>query len=258
MSGTRPRKATVAGQVYLALRSKAKLEHRPTDELLQLYALEGFLGRLAASTHSPKLVLKGGVLLAAYEVRRPTRDVDLQGTAISNDTGELLDLIREVASIEQPDGLAFATAEAHAEVIRDGDEYSGVRVSLQCSLASARIHFHVDVNVGDPIWPAPQMVALPRLLGGEIALAGYPLAMVYAEKVVTAIQRGIANTRWRDFADLYLLSGGRARLTELSWSARSPRSPPTGRPSWCRSLTPWLVSPASDSSGGRHGAGSSA
>jgi len=32
---------------------------------------------------------------------------------------------------------------------------------------------------------------------------GYPLEMVLAEKVPTAIARGTANTRWRDFVDLY-------------------------------------------------------
>jgi len=30
--------------------------------------------------------------------------------------------------------------------------------------------------------------------------------MVYAEKIVTAIARGTVNTRWRDFADIYMLS----------------------------------------------------
>lgn len=66
--------------------------------------------------------------------------------------------------------------------------------------------FHVDVNVGDPVWPAPQQIVLPRLLDGEIVLAGYPLPMVHAEKVLTAVQRGVANTRWRDFADIYTLA----------------------------------------------------
>ena len=35
---------------------------------------------------------------------------------------------------------------------------------------------------------------------------GYPLAMVHAEKLVTAVGRGVANTRWRDFGDIYILS----------------------------------------------------
>jgi len=102
--------------------------------------------------------------------------------------------------------LVYDTATASAEVIRDGDEYSGVRVTLLATLASARLSLHVDVNVGDPISPAPRTVHLPRLLGGTITLTGYPLSMVYAEKITTALQRGTANTRWRDFADIYLLS----------------------------------------------------
>jgi hypothetical protein len=74
-------------------------------------------------------------------------------------------------------------------------------------LASASLPFHVDVNVGDPIWPAPSTVEVPRLRGGEpIVLAGYPIHMVHAEKIVTAIQRGAANTRWRDFGDIWTLS----------------------------------------------------
>ncbi len=47
---------------------------------------------------------------------------------------------------------------------------------------------------------------LPRLLGGEIVLRGYPLAMVHAEKIVTAIARGTVNTRWRDFGDIHMLA----------------------------------------------------
>jgi hypothetical protein len=80
-------------------------------------------------------------------------------------------------------------------------------VKLPCTLASARVGFGVDVNVGDPIWPGPESLVVPRLLGGTITVAGYPLPMVYAEKLVTMLQRGTANTRWRDFADVYLLSG---------------------------------------------------
>jgi hypothetical protein len=39
---------------------------------LQLYALEGFLDRLSGSSHAGRFVLKGGVLLAAFDARRPT------------------------------------------------------------------------------------------------------------------------------------------------------------------------------------------
>ncbi|HUK68769.1 MAG TPA: nucleotidyl transferase AbiEii/AbiGii toxin family protein [Streptosporangiaceae bacterium] len=77
---------------------------------------------------------------------------------------------------------------------------------MTARLATARAHFHVDVSAGDPITPPAQQVRIPRLLGGVITARGYPLAMVYSEKIVTAVARGTVNTRWRDFADIYLLA----------------------------------------------------
>ena len=201
-----PSRDTPAGRAYLDLQKKARAEGRPTDELLALYALEGFLGRLAVSEHIDNLVLKGGVLLAAYDTRRPTNDIDFQARTLANEADTVLGLVRKISSIERDDGLIYDVADAMAEVIRDADEYSGVRVVMTCHLARANIRFHVDVNVGDPVWPAPMHIDIPLLLGGSIVLSGYPLEMVHAEKIVTAVQRGIANTRWRDFADIYLLS----------------------------------------------------
>lgn len=78
--------------------------------------------------------------------------------------------------LRQPveDGIDFSAGTATAEVIREEDDYSGVRVHAEARLSSARLAFHVDVNVGDPIWPEPVTVALPRLRGGEpIELRGY-------------------------------------------------------------------------------------
>lgn len=207
MTARRPTRATVDGRAYLDLQNLARRQRRPTDELHQLYALEGMLARLAASRHADALVLKGGVLLAAYDVRRPTRDVDIQARAIFGARDDVLQIVRDIAAVPINDGLIFDTDAATAEIIRDEDEYSGVRVTLSATLASARLSLHVDINIGDPIWPAPSIVELPRLLGGTISLHGYPLPMVHAEKIITALQRGTINTRWRDFADLYLLSG---------------------------------------------------
>jgi hypothetical protein len=77
----KPDRSTTAGTVYLDLRKLAKDTHRPTDELHQLYALEGFLDRLSRSSHHPNFVLKGGVLLAAYAERRPTRGGETSWTS---------------------------------------------------------------------------------------------------------------------------------------------------------------------------------
>jgi Nucleotidyl transferase AbiEii toxin, Type IV TA system len=106
------------------------------------------------------------------------------------------------------DGLTFDLDNVTAEAIRDEDRYGGVRIRLVARLASAREPFHVDVNIGDPIWPGPAEISLPRLLGQEpIQLRGYSMEMVLAEKIVTALQRGSASTRWRDFGDIFTITG---------------------------------------------------
>ncbi len=208
-----------AGRAYLDLRKLAKEQKRPTDELLDLYALEGFLARMTETRQAEKLVLKGGVLLAAFDSRRATRDVDLHAEDLNNDTETVRSVVCEIAEVAIDDGLTFDAASATAQVIRDEEEYSGVRVSMHCHLDRADVSFHVDVNVGDAIWPEPGHVEIPRLLGGVLRLRGYPIEMVLAEKIVTAIQRGTVNTRWRDFSDVYLLS--RRHILEASTLAKS-------------------------------------
>jgi Nucleotidyl transferase AbiEii toxin, Type IV TA system len=116
-------------------------------------------------------------------------------------------MMRHIARIDLDDGLVFEASEATADTIRDDDQYAGIRVSLPGRLDRAVFRFHVDLNFGDPIAPPPAEVEVPRLLGGEpVRMLGYPLVMVLAEKIVTMVERGQANTRWRDFADVYLLT----------------------------------------------------
>jgi hypothetical protein len=201
----RATKETTAGRKYLELQREARRTDRPTDELIQLYALECFLDRLAHSEYVQNFVLKGGVLLAALNARRPTRDIDFAARAIDNDTDAVLRVVREIAVISLDDGIEFDGANANAETIREEDAYSGARVTLSGTLSRATLRLHVDVNVGDPIWPEPQNITLPRLLDGALVVRGYPLEMVLAEKIVTAIARGTASTRWRDFVDIYML-----------------------------------------------------
>jgi len=198
-------RTSTAGARYLDLQREARRTGRPTDELIQLYALECFLDRVGRSEFAKNLILKGGVLLAALNARRPTRDIDLAAQALRNSEDETLALVQEIARIPLDDGLEFDAEHATAEIIRDEDVYSGVRVTLGGTLSRALIRLHVDVNVGDPIWPEPQQVSLPRLLDGVLLVRGYPLEMVLAEKLSTAIARGTANTRWRDFVDIQVL-----------------------------------------------------
>jgi hypothetical protein len=198
----RPARDTPAGRAYNDLRNLAKQHDRDVAEYLTLYALERLLARLSASNQTSNFVLKGGTLMAVFAARRPTRDIDLRASGFPNDIAECERRIREIVAIEVDDGLVCNTASVRGELIRDEDDYTGVRVHVEESLAKARMAVHVDINFGDPIWPAPEPTDIPRLLGGTVRLLGYPDHMVLAEKIVTTIQRGIANTRWRDFIDI--------------------------------------------------------
>ena len=197
---------TLAGRRYLDLQREAKRTGRPTDELIQLYALECFLDRLVRSKFAETFILKGGVLLAALDARRPTRDIDFAARAIENTTEKVLSAVQTIAAISLEDGMEFDSIGATAETIREEDSYSGIRVTLGGTLSRSVVRFHVDVNIGDPIWPGPQQISVPRLIDGVIVVRGYPLEMVLAEKIVTAVERGTANTRWRDFVDIYALT----------------------------------------------------
>ena len=203
---TPPNRQSVAGQVYLDLRRLAQTTGRATDELLQLYALEGFLDRLTRSDQRDHFVLKGGVLLAAYDARRATRDIDFAARALASDIDTMIETVRAIIDVHLDDGLSYDSDSLRAQIIREDNDYSGVRITATAQLATARLHFHLDINIGDPIWPEPTIVNVPRLLASEpIQIIGYPVSMVLAEKIVTAMQRGTANTRWRDFVDIRAL-----------------------------------------------------
>lgn len=204
-----PQRGTPAGDATIAIRSLARQTGGDVQELMTLYALEGLLSRIACSEYRDDFVLKGGVLLAAYAARRPTKDIDLQATRLADDPEEVAERVRAIAELEVVDGLVFDPVTVTAMTIREEDEYAGVRVKLTAMLGTARLTIGMDVNFGDPIWPAPRLIELPRVVSLElppVTLLGYPLSMVLAEKVVTAIDRGVANTRWRDFADVYALT----------------------------------------------------
>ncbi len=184
----KPIRQTTDGRAYLDLKNLAASTKRPTDELLQIYALEGFLERLTKPTHVGKFVLKGGMLLAAFDSRRPTRDVDLAAHDLNNDVQEVRSVVSEIAGIKIDDGLVLDTTSITAQMIRDDDSYSGVRVSITGTLATATVHFHVDINVGDPINPDPHVMTVPRCWVATLSSLG--------------IRSRWTNTRWRDYVDI--------------------------------------------------------
>jgi len=205
----RPTRATPAGQAYLDLQNLARAERRGTQELLTLYVVERWLARLSASPYADEFVLKGGMLLAAFDARRPTADVDALARAIANDEATVVARVVEIA--DQPaadDGVEFRTETVTSRIIRDLALYPGVRIGMDCGIATAAVKFRLDVNFGDPITPAPQRIDLPSLRPSlaPVRVLGYPIETVLAEKIATAIVLGPANTRVRDYADIYTLT----------------------------------------------------
>jgi hypothetical protein len=202
----RPTRNTPDGDAYLDLQMLAKADGRATDELLALYALEGFLDRLSSSSRADDLVLKGGVLLAAYGTRRPTRDIDLPATHVAGDADTVLALVRDIAAVHKDDGLVFDAGSATAEVIRTRRSTPGCGSGSSVTCHARASRSTLTSTLATPSCPRQDRSRYLAFSGGAITVRGYPLSMVFAEKIVTAVQRGTVNTRWRDYADIALLS----------------------------------------------------
>lgn len=206
----RPTRDSAAGRAYLDLQNRARREKRGTQELLTMYVVERWLARLSHSPYADDFVLKGGMLLASFGTRRPTVDADALARNMASDEATVAQRVAEIASLEDPDdGVKFLPRTVTTAVIRDDALYSGVRVTMGARLATATVKLRLDINFGDPVTPAPRLVELPALRTGvaPIRILGYPIETVLAEKLVTAIDLGRANTRVRDFADVHILTG---------------------------------------------------
>jgi hypothetical protein len=197
-------------QTFNALQRIARAQGRAVQELLTLYVLERFLARLVESSYADLFVLKGGVLLAGYGLRRPTRDVDMQAIDFVLDEEHCRQVVAAVAAAEADDGVVFDAIPKRIEQIRDEEEYSGLRVHIGAQLYRSPIALKLDISTGDPISPHAQLVTIPQILGGEFTLMGHPPETVVAEKAVTILQRGATSTRWRDYMNLRSLALSRS------------------------------------------------
>lgn len=189
-----------------------RLAHERGEEfqfVLMHFVLERVLYRLSVSYRSGDFVLKGAMLLEALlEVRhRATKDLDLLGCG-PNDPQRLVEVFQSILStLVEPDGLIFFVDEITAEAIRDEDEYSGVRVYVTAGLDSARIRVHIDVGFGDVITPAPRELRYPTALDMPApVIRAYPVETVVAEKFQILCERGMLNSRMKDYYDLWTIS----------------------------------------------------
>ncbi len=222
-----PTRATTAGRAYLDLRNLARENRRPVDELLQLYVLEAFLARLTGSRFADQLVLKGGVLLAAFDERRPTRDIDLQGQALENDIQAIRATVCEVAAIALDDGVIFDVESATAEEIRDeeigrrGAAGSGLRTGCPSSLKTCSQWSSVlpiqRLLVPPKADPGPRSPAL-----GSYAALGVRHARTTSPNPRPAHGQPLVGPRRRAVSSSWVSASRRSRSATRSWP--SPRS----------------------------------
>ncbi len=148
MSGRDP-----GASVRQRLLNQSRIQGRPFQELLQYFAMERFIYRLAKSPFADRFVLKGALLLTAWRApfSRPTMDIDLAGRS-SNELDHVRSLVGEVCVVTvEPDGIDFNPASIEVSRIKEDADYEGVRVRFHATLAKARIPMQIDIGFGDVI-----------------------------------------------------------------------------------------------------------
>ncbi len=210
----------VAASIRRRLLNLSRERNEEFQSVLIRYARERLLGRLSQSPHRDRFTLKGAVALLAWVPApyRATKGLDLhcQGDPSAD---EMVRVFREVCEVESPeDGLEFKPDGVTATDIRDAQEYGGVRVKLMAELAGARVGVQVDIAFGDAIVPRPKRISLPTMLDlPRPTMKAYPPETIVAEKLHAMVVLGIANSRMKDFFDLWSL----ARALEFSGSSLS-------------------------------------
>ena len=178
------------------------------DLVLTHYVIERLLYRLAQSRHADRFVLKGAILLMTWfdEPFRGTRDLDLLGHGDPAPEA-VLGVFKEVLSQEQPDGVLFDANAARVSRIRQENEYGGLRVRTTADIGGARIAVNVDVGFGDATEPPAEWLEYPVLLDMPAPrLRGYARETVVAEKFQAMVALGLANSRMKDYYDVWIIS----------------------------------------------------
>jgi len=138
----------------------------------------------------------------------------------------LRDIFRALCQLPvAQDGLVFQPDSVQAEEIREDNLYQGVRVTLMARLGKARVPIQVDIGFGDAVTPKPVQTDFPTLLDFPAPhLAMYPRETVVAEKFDAMVKLGLANSRMKDFYDIWALSRSFTSMAACCLPRSRPRS----------------------------------
>ena len=203
-------------QLKAIIKKKAAEKHVPEQLVMQNYMLERLLERITLTKYQRNFILKGGFLIGAIVGldTRTTMDLDatIKGLELSHTNIRLV--FEEVCQVRLDDDVTFEIT--GIEDIRESDDYPGIRVGLKANYPPISVPLFVDVTTGDKITPEAIDYRLNLLFDKRsIQVLAYNLETLLAEKIETVISRNIANTRPRDFYDIYILH----RLHEKSFSS---------------------------------------
>ena len=174
------------------------------QNLIRNYIMERFLERVAVSEYRNNFILKGGMLVASIVGidLRATMDIDTTVKSISLNEQDVRRSIEEICNIQIEDGVSFRITSV--KQIMENFDYPGIRLMMEANLERMRQTIKIDISTDDAI--TPDAVDYEYKLMFEertISLLTYNLETLLAEKIQTILARGIANTRMRDFYDVY-------------------------------------------------------
>ena len=207
-----------AMQLKAIIKNIAKEKHIPAQLVMQNFMLERLLERISISKYQRNFILKGGFLIAVMVGidTRATMDMDatIKGLPVNEQT--VRKMFEEICKIEFADDVTFSFQ--NIGKIREGDEYTGYRISLSANYPPMAVPLKLDITTGDKITPKEIEYQFKLLLEDRnISVLAYNLETIMAEKLETVITRGDQNTRPRDYYDIYI-------LTKLQYSNIEPDS----------------------------------
>lgn len=198
----------ISESVRSRLKNIAIKEGSDFNAILIRYGLERLLYRIGESEYSNQFLLKGALLFNLwYDMpHRPTKDIDLLGFG-DNDLVYIKQTFRKICSISVDDGIVFLSESVTVDTVKKDSGYTGARVELFGELAKAKIKIQVDIGYGDAVTPGPIDADYPVLLSDlpSPRIRTYPIYTVIAEKLHAIALLGMANSRLKDYLDLYVL-----------------------------------------------------
>ena len=191
-------------QLKAKVRNKSNGNDKIAKTMIRLFFMERFLERVSLSKYKEQFILKGGMLTASLlgiHVRA-TMDIDTTVRALPLIKEDMEKIIKEICELPLDDCIMFKIV--RIDTIMDEFEYPGIRIHLEANLEKLRQPIKIDISTDDVITPGAIEYGYPLIFENrKIELYTYNIETLLAEKTQTIISRGTANTRMRDFYDLY-------------------------------------------------------